>query len=34
VAVVIRNVTDLAGGELRFPAIRIVTPEQCLEAFA
>jgi predicted nucleic acid-binding protein len=34
VAVVTRNVRDLARGELRFPAIRIVTPEQCLEAFA
>ena len=33
-AVVTRNVKDLAVGELRFPAVRILTPEQCLEAFS
>lgn len=32
-AVVTRNVRDLTGGELRFPSIRVVTPEQCLEIF-
>lgn len=32
-AVVTRNVRDLARGELRFPGIRILTPEQCLEVF-
>jgi predicted nucleic acid-binding protein len=30
-AVVTRNVRDLARGELRFPSLRVVTPEQCLE---
>lgn len=33
VAVVTRNTRDLARGELRFPALRILTPEQCLEAY-
>ena len=32
-AVVTRNVRDLAKGELRFPGIRTLTPEQCLEAY-
>ena len=32
-AVVTRNVRDLGRGELRFPTIRILTPEQCLEVF-
>ena len=32
-AVVTRNVRDFAKGELRFPGIRILTPEQCLEVF-
>ncbi|MFZ0788052.1 MAG: putative toxin-antitoxin system toxin component, PIN family [Chromatiaceae bacterium] len=32
-AIVSRNVRDLMGGELRFPQVRILTPEQCLEAF-
>ncbi len=32
-AVVTRNVRDLGRGELRFPRIRILTPEQCLEVF-
>lgn len=32
-AIVTRNVRDLIRGELRFPHIRILTPEQCLEAF-
>ena len=30
-AVVTRNLRDLARGELLFPAIRVLTPEQCLE---
>lgn len=29
--IVTRNVRDLARGELRFPALRVLTPEQCLE---
>jgi putative PIN family toxin of toxin-antitoxin system len=33
-AIVTRNVRDLARGELRFPALQILTPEQCLEAYA
>lgn len=33
-AIVTRNIRDLAGGELRFPAIDILTPEQCLEVFS
>lgn len=32
-AIVTRNVRDLIRGELRFPHIRILTPEQCLEVF-
>lgn len=32
-AIVTRNIRDLAGGELRFPTVRILTPEQCLEAY-
>ncbi len=32
-AVVTRNIRDLGRGELRFPRIRILTPEQCLEVF-
>jgi putative PIN family toxin of toxin-antitoxin system len=31
--IVTRNLKDLTRGELRFPALRIFTPEQCLEAF-
>ena len=30
-AIVTRNIRDLARGELRFPALRVLTPEQCLE---
>ncbi len=30
-AVVTRNLRDLSRGELLFPAIRVLTPEQCLE---
>ncbi len=32
-AVVTRNVRDSAEGELRFPGLQILTPEQCLEVF-
>jgi putative PIN family toxin of toxin-antitoxin system len=32
-AIVTRNINDLIRGELRFPHIRILTPEQCLEVF-
>lgn len=32
--IVTRNLRDLAQGELKFPAIRILSPEQCLEVFA
>ena len=30
-AIVTRNLQDLTAGELYFPEIRILTPEQCLE---
>jgi putative PIN family toxin of toxin-antitoxin system len=33
-AIVTRNIRDLARGELRFPALRVLTPEQCLETYA
>ena len=32
-AVVTRNLRDLARGELKFPALKIITPEDCLERF-
>ena len=32
-AIVTRNVRDLAKGELRFPQVRILLPEQCLEIY-
>lgn len=32
-AVVTRNTRDLRRGELRFPSLRILTPEECLEAY-
>jgi predicted nucleic acid-binding protein len=32
-AIVTRNIRDVARGELKFPTLRILTPEQCLEAF-
>lgn len=32
-AIVTRNIRDLARGELRFPSQPILTPEECLEAF-
>lgn len=30
-AIVTRNLRDLTRGELRFPALRVLTPEHCLE---
>ena len=32
-AIVTRNLRDVARGELKFPKLRVLTPEQCLEAF-
>jgi predicted nucleic acid-binding protein len=32
-AIVTRNLRDVSRGELKFPALRVLTPEQCLEAF-
>lgn len=32
-AIVTRNVRDVARGELKFPSLRVLTPEQCLEVF-
>ena len=32
-AIVTRNVKDITTGELRFPALKILTPEQCLERY-
>ncbi|GMV45417.1 MAG: hypothetical protein AMXMBFR66_08150 [Pseudomonadota bacterium] len=32
-AIVTRNLRDVARGELMFPPLRVLTPEQCLEAF-
>lgn len=31
--IVTRNLRDLSRGELKFPSLRVVTPEQCLEVF-
>jgi predicted nucleic acid-binding protein len=31
--IVTRNLRDLLRGELRFPNQRVLTPEQCLEAY-
>jgi hypothetical protein len=31
--IVTRNLRDVARGELKFPMLRILTSEQCLEAF-
>ena len=28
-----RNLRDLGRGELRFPTLQVLTPEQCLEVF-
>jgi len=32
-AIVTRNLRDVSRGELKFPSLRIMTPEQCLEVF-
>lgn len=32
-AIVTCNVRDLSRGELKFPSLRVLTPEQCLEVF-
>lgn len=32
-AIVTRHVRDVARGELKFPSLRVLTPEQCLEVF-
>lgn len=32
-AIVTRNLRDVARGELKFPSLEVLTPEQCLEAF-
>ena len=32
-AIVTRNLRDVARGELKFPSLRVLTPEHCLEAF-
>ena len=32
-AIVTRNLRDLIRGELKFPALAVLTPEQCLERF-
>ena len=32
-AIVTRNLRDLSRGELKFPTLRVLTPEQCLEVF-
>ena len=32
-AIVTRNLRDMSRGELKFPSLRVLTPEQCLEVF-
>lgn len=32
-AIVTRNLRDVARGELKFPSLRVLTPEHCLEVF-
>ena len=32
-AIVTRNLRDVSRGELMFPSLRVLTPEQCLEVF-
>lgn len=32
-AIVTRNLRDVSRGELKFPSLRVMTPEQCLEVF-
>ena len=33
-AIVTRNLRDVSRGELKFPSLRVLTPEQCLEVFS
>ena len=33
-ALITRNLKDLTRGELRFPSIKILSPEQCLEVYS
>ena len=32
-AIVTRNLRDVSRGELKFPSLRVLSPEQCLEVF-
>lgn len=32
-AIVTRNLRDVSRGELKFPSLKVLTPEQCLEVF-
>jgi hypothetical protein len=32
-AIMTRNLRDVSRGELKFPSLRVLTPEQCLEVF-
>ena len=32
-AIVTRNLRDVSHGELKFPSLRVLSPEQCLEVF-
>lgn len=32
-AIVTRNLRDVSRGQLKFPALRVLTPEQCLEVY-
>jgi putative PIN family toxin of toxin-antitoxin system len=32
-AIVTRNLRDVSRGQLKFPSLRVVSPEQCLEVF-
>jgi putative PIN family toxin of toxin-antitoxin system len=32
-AIVTRNIRDVSRGELKFPSLKVLTPEQCLEVF-
>lgn len=32
-AIVTRNLRDVSRGELKFPSLKVLTPEQCLEMF-
>jgi len=31
--IVTRNLRDVSRGELKFPSLKVLTPEQCLEVF-